>query len=72
MSSQIDRDESDELFLDDGLDSPELNEELEKMLGIDESEREITRALLVTYASLLDPGIASGDEDDSPMAAMIR
>ena len=71
MSSQIDRDESDELFLDDGLDSPELNEELEKMLGIDESEREITRALLVTSASLLDPGIASGDEDDSPMAAMM-
>ena len=71
MSSQIDRDKSDELFLDDDLDSPELNEELEKMLGIDESEREITQALLVTSASLLDPGIASGKEDDSPMAAMM-
>ncbi len=70
LSSRMDRDplRGDACEEDD---DEELNRELYEMLGIDEEEREMKNALLVASPSLLDPGILSGGEDESPVVAMM-
>ena len=45
---------------------------LDELFGIDDTERELKGAVLVTSATLLDPRIAAGGEDDGPVVTMMQ
>lgn len=69
LSRQLDRDTDEEDEDDPGCDW--TDEELDAMLGIESTEREIKNALMVASASLLDPETSSSSEEDSPIVTMM-
>lgn len=67
LSSHVEREKPvsrDEFEIDESA--------LDELFGIDDTERELKGAVLVTSATLLDPRIAAGGEDDGPVVTMMQ